>query len=76
MPTIAADAGVGGAWQVIHHEIENERIAELPDTAPQLIYLLLTPFIGPKQAAKVALEPPPEGEQVRGATTNGGSGRA
>jgi AcrR family transcriptional regulator len=70
-PTIAADAGVGGAWQVIHHEIENERIAELPERAPQLIYLLLTPFIGPKRAAKVALEPPAKNERVPGATTNG-----
>jgi AcrR family transcriptional regulator len=71
VPKIAADAGVGGAWQVIHHEIENERIAELPDTTPQLIYLLLTPFIGPKQAAKVALEPPAQNEPAPGATTNG-----
>jgi AcrR family transcriptional regulator len=71
VPKIAADAGVGGAWQVIHHEIENERIAELPDTAPQLIYLLLTPFIGPKQAAKVALEPPAADEPAPEATTNG-----
>jgi AcrR family transcriptional regulator len=57
VPAIAADAGVGGAWQVVHHEIENERIAELPHATPRLIYLLLTPFIGPRPAAKVALEP-------------------
>jgi AcrR family transcriptional regulator len=76
VPAIGADAGVGGAWQVLHHEIENERIAELPDTMPQLIYLLLTPFIGPKRAAKVALEPPAKDERVPGAATNGSGERA
>jgi AcrR family transcriptional regulator len=66
VPAIAADAGVGGAWQVVHHEIENERIAELPHATPRLIYLLLTPFIGPRQATKVALEPAAVDEPVPG----------
>jgi AcrR family transcriptional regulator len=76
VPAVAADAGVGGAWQVLHHEIENERLAELPHTTPQLIYLLLTPFIGPRQAAKVALEQPAEEGRKRGARTNGSHKRA
>jgi AcrR family transcriptional regulator len=76
VPTIAADAGVGGAWQVLHHEIENDRIAELPDRTPQLIYLLLTPFIGPGRAAKVALEPPAEDELLPAATRNVSGERA
>jgi len=55
VPKIAAEAVVGGAWQVLHHYIENDRIDELPDASPQLTYMLLTPFLGPKQAAEAAL---------------------
>jgi len=58
VPAIAAEAVVGGIWQVLHHYIENDRIAELLDAAPQLTYLTLTPFIAPEQAAKVARRPP------------------
>jgi AcrR family transcriptional regulator len=58
VPAIAAEAVVGGAWQVLHHYVENDRIAELPDTAPQLTYMLLTPFLGPGQAAEAALHGP------------------
>jgi AcrR family transcriptional regulator len=55
VPAIAAEAAVGGCWQIIHHYIDNDRFEELANSAPQLIYLLLTPFLGPKRAAKVAL---------------------
>jgi AcrR family transcriptional regulator len=58
VPAIAAEAVVGGAWQVLHHYIESDRIDELPDAAPQLTYMLLTPFLGPEQAAAVALRGP------------------
>jgi AcrR family transcriptional regulator len=58
LPTIAAEAIAGGIWQVLHHYIENERIAELPAAAPQIIYVALTPFLGPKAAAKAARRPP------------------
>ncbi len=44
-------------WQVLHHYIENDRINELPGAAPQLTYLLLTPFLGAKRAAEAALQP-------------------
>ncbi|MGA2320958.1 MAG: TetR/AcrR family transcriptional regulator [Solirubrobacteraceae bacterium] len=54
VPEIAAEAVAGGIWQVLHHFIENEMIAELPEAAPQLIYLALTPFIGPADAAEAA----------------------
>ncbi|MCW2969838.1 MAG: transcriptional regulator, TetR family [Solirubrobacterales bacterium] len=59
VPPIAAEAVVGGCWQVLHHYIENDRIGELPGAAPQMTYMLLTPFLGPKRAAKVALLPVP-----------------
>ena len=71
VPAVAADAVVGGAWQVLHHEIENQRIAELPERTPQLIYLLLTPFIGAKQAAKAAVQAPARDAGAPRAAKNG-----
>jgi AcrR family transcriptional regulator len=58
VPAIAAEAVVGGCWQVIHHYIDNDRLDELPAAAPQLTYMLLTPFLGAKQAAQAALSSP------------------
>jgi AcrR family transcriptional regulator len=55
VPDVAAEAVVGGCWQVLHHYIENDRITELPDAAPQLTYMLLVPFLGPERATEVAL---------------------
>jgi hypothetical protein len=54
VPDIAAEAVAGGIWQVFHHYIENECVEQLPEAAPQLTYMALTPFIGPGEAAKVA----------------------
>ncbi|HEY4428084.1 MAG TPA: TetR/AcrR family transcriptional regulator [Solirubrobacteraceae bacterium] len=59
IPGVAAEAVVGGCWQVLHHYIESDRINELPAASPQMTYMLLTPFLGPKEAARVALEPVP-----------------
>jgi AcrR family transcriptional regulator len=53
---IVAEAITGGIWQVFHHYVENDRVAELPSAAPQLTYFALTPFLGPAKAAKVAKE--------------------
>ena len=53
-PGVAPEAIAGGIWQVLNHYIEDERTNELPEVAPQLIYVALTPFLGPKEAAKVA----------------------
>ncbi len=57
-PPITAEAVVGGCWQVLHHYVENGSFDELVEATPQLAYMLLTPFIGPKEAAKVARRPP------------------
>jgi AcrR family transcriptional regulator len=54
VPEIAAEAVAGGIWQVFHHYIENECVDQLPEAAPQLTYMALTPFIGPESAARVA----------------------
>jgi AcrR family transcriptional regulator len=63
VPAIAAEAVVGGCWQVLHHYVENERINELPGAWPQLTYMLLTPFLGAEEAAAVAQRPLGEGEK-------------
>jgi AcrR family transcriptional regulator len=54
VPAIAAEATAGGIWQVLHHYIENECVEELPEAAPQLTYIALTPFIGGQAAAAIA----------------------
>jgi AcrR family transcriptional regulator len=54
VPNIAAEAIAGGIWQVLHHYIEDDRIAELPDAVPQIVYMALTPFLGPKEAVKAS----------------------
>jgi AcrR family transcriptional regulator len=56
LPPVVAEAVVGGIWQVLHHYIASDRLAELGQAAPQLIYLALTPFLGPPAAAEAALE--------------------
>jgi hypothetical protein len=53
-PEVAAEAVAGGIWQVLHHYIEQRRVDELCDAAPQLIFLTLSPFIGSDAAAEIA----------------------
>lgn len=54
VPEIAAEAVAGGIWQVFHHYVENECVDQLPEAAPQLTYMALAPYLGPKEAARVA----------------------
>jgi AcrR family transcriptional regulator len=65
-PAIAGEAVAGGIWQVLHHYIDHKRLSELCDAAPQLIFLTLTPFVGPEQAADVARTSAPAGEPDAG----------
>jgi AcrR family transcriptional regulator len=51
VPAIAAEAVVGGCWQVLHYYIESNRIGELQAASPQ-----------PKQATEAALRPLPAAE--------------
>jgi AcrR family transcriptional regulator len=55
VPAIAAEAIVGGVWQVFHHYVDNDRVAELPAAAPQLTYFALAPFLGAATATRYAL---------------------
>lgn len=54
VPEVAAEAVAGGIWQVMHHYIEQQRLHELCDAAPQLVFLTLSPFVGADRAAEVA----------------------
>jgi AcrR family transcriptional regulator len=54
---VAAEAVAGGIWQILHHYIEHKRLHELCAAAPQLIYLTLSPFVGPEAAAETARQP-------------------
>jgi AcrR family transcriptional regulator len=54
VPAIAAEAIAGGIWQILHDYIDNGRIAELPEIAPQVAYLALVPFLGSEAAAAAA----------------------
>jgi AcrR family transcriptional regulator len=57
VPKIAPEVISGGILEVLYFEISNGRIAQLPSLLPELTYIALTPFIGTKQAAKIASEP-------------------
>jgi AcrR family transcriptional regulator len=54
VPGIAPEAIAGGIWQVLHNHIEHERIEDIAELAPQLVYVALTPFLGGKEAARAA----------------------
>jgi AcrR family transcriptional regulator len=56
VPAIAGEAIAGGIWQVLHHYVENDCVADLRAAAPQMTYFALTPFLGPEKAAAYAVE--------------------
>jgi AcrR family transcriptional regulator len=59
VPEIVGEAIIGGLWNVIQHEVGHGRAEQLPQLAPELTYIALTPFIGAEEAARVAGEPAP-----------------
>jgi AcrR family transcriptional regulator len=52
---IAAEAVVGGCWQVLHHYVATGRLRDLAAITPQLAFLALTPFIGAEAAAEAGV---------------------
>lgn len=58
-PKIAPEAIAGGVWQILHHYVEHDMFDELPDLAPPLTFFVLAPFLGSKEAAKVARKSKP-----------------
>jgi AcrR family transcriptional regulator len=60
VPSIAPEAIAGGIWQVLHNHIEHERVQDIAGLAPQLVYVALAPFIGGKEAGRIARRRPAE----------------
>ncbi len=56
VPRIAADAIGGAIWELLQDRIQSEAITRLPLMAPQVTYIALTPFLGARRAARVAVE--------------------
>ncbi|MFC5182897.1 TetR/AcrR family transcriptional regulator [Actinomadura harenae] len=52
VPTIVADAVVGGVYSAIYVQIENGETTDLPELLPQLTYFSLMPLIGRRAAAR------------------------
>jgi AcrR family transcriptional regulator len=58
VPPVVSEAIVGGLWNIIQHEIGHSRADQLPELAPELAYITLTPFIGARQAAQLMADLP------------------
>jgi AcrR family transcriptional regulator len=58
VPGIAPEAIAGGIWQVLHNHIEHEHVEDIAGLAPQLVYVALAPFIGGKEAGRIARKRP------------------
>jgi len=58
VPGIAPEAIAGGIWQVLHNHIEHERVEDIASLAPQLVYVALAPFLGGKEAGRIARKRP------------------
>jgi hypothetical protein len=57
VPAVVSEAIVGGLWNVMQYEIGHGRAALLPQLAPELLYISLTPFLGAEEAAEIAAAP-------------------
>jgi AcrR family transcriptional regulator len=57
VPEILAEAIVGGLWNVIQHEVGYGRALRVPELTEELTYIALAPFLGAKDAARVARTP-------------------
>jgi AcrR family transcriptional regulator len=67
VPRIAPDAVAGAIWELLQDHIQHEPIERLPQLAPQVVYIALTPFLGARQAARVAVGEPEPQAGARGA---------
>lgn len=54
VPLGVVEAVIAGVYGVIFDFVSTGRAAELPDQLPNLTYLVLVPFLGPKAAARAA----------------------
>jgi AcrR family transcriptional regulator len=54
LPALVSQASVGGVWEIVREHLAHRPTAELPSLAPQIVYAVLTPYIGADQAASLA----------------------
>jgi AcrR family transcriptional regulator len=67
VPPIAPDAIGGAVWELLQYHIRHEPIERLPLFAPQVAYIALTPFLGARRAARVAVDAPEPAKGASGA---------
>ena len=59
LPRIVAEATVGGIYEVIYRRVVAGSPERLDALAPELTYLALAPFVGPRAASRAAgIDPP------------------
>lgn len=51
-PVVAREAVAGAVWAIISSYVANDRLARLPCLVDQLSFVVLAPYIGPKQAVE------------------------
>jgi AcrR family transcriptional regulator len=51
-PMVAREAVTGGVWAIISSYVANDRVARLPSLVDQLVFVVLAPYIGPRQAVE------------------------
>lgn len=68
VPPVVVEAVVAGVFGLLFDHVSTKRTAELPDLLPEITYFVLVPFIGPREAAKVASLSPGESEASAKAT--------
>jgi AcrR family transcriptional regulator len=56
--TVTIEAIAGAIFELCMHYAFEGRISELPELAPSATFIALAPFVGGKEAARVALRPP------------------
>jgi AcrR family transcriptional regulator len=68
VPRVVVEAVAAGVFGLLFDYVSIKRTAELPDLLPEITYFVLVPFIGPREAAKVAKLSPSESETSAKAT--------
>jgi AcrR family transcriptional regulator len=67
LPPIAAEAIAGGFYALVHDHIRRHGTKRLAALQPTATYLLLAPFVGADEAARIANEPPSRRRQRQAA---------
>lgn len=51
-PALAREAVTGAIWGIVSSYVANDRLQRLPGLVEQLSYVMLAPYIGPKEAVE------------------------